>query len=336
MLSAACQPAGSLCRRASPARAALKRADAPPLAAPCAARRVRDVRVTAVLKPGASAEVGAAALASATLVAQVRAREQQPKRKARPWVRVASDAGCVQASVAADLDTQGGVGASLSAVSLGESATVEGVWSSLVQAGFTTLDACLAALALTFALLAATASADKARLSAAADDAAKLQKRVSAAEAAVLAERAAAQQQLSARNAEVEAEVASAVAAALQSEGARLRSEAVAAAAAQAAAEGLMSAAQAEEVRAAVDAAREELTQREKGIQAKANAIEAKTNAIAKRLLQERDTVSARVMAAEAERAAAVRELELALEALGEARARASAAEEAAKQRSSP
>ena len=40
-------------------------------------------------------------------------------------------------------------------------------------------------------------------------------------------------------------------------------------------------------------------------------------------------------MAAEAERAAAVRELELALEALGEARARASAAE-AAKQRSSP
>jgi tRNA dimethylallyltransferase len=36
------------------------------------------------------------------------------------------------------------------------------------------------------------------------------------------------------------------------------------------------------------------------------------------------------------ERAAAVRELELALEALGEARARASAAEEAAKQRSSP
>ena len=255
------------------------------------------------------------------------------------------DAGCVQACFAADLNTQSSVGAGFSAATgLGDEAALEGVGASLAQAiaaaqaaGFSTLDVCLAALALTCALLAAAASVDKARLSnASADEAAQLRKRVSAAEAAVLAERTAAQQLLSARNAEAEAEVASAVAAALQSESARLRSEALAAAAAQAAAEGLMSAAQAEEVRASVAAARDELAQREKNIQAKANAIEAKTNAIAKRLLQERDSVSTRVTAAEAERAAAVRELDLALEALGEARARASAAEEElAKHRSS-
>lgn len=243
--------------------------------------------------------------------------------------------------------------------------------AAITEAGFSVLDQGLAALVLALALVAALATADNKRLAESEAVVVVLREKLSAAESAALAERTASQKLLSSLMAESEAALAnaaaSAVAAAMKSESERLRAEAFAAASAQAAAEGLLSAAQAEELRASIAAAREDVAARERSIQAKSEAIgashcgtsggalrgcsaslcccascltlarlaEAKTNAIAARLLQERDSVSARVAefearaaAAEAERVAAVREVTLVMEALSEARARAAAAEE--------